>query len=208
MFNILSAVLVFTFALVYLSACATLNKDECKFADWRVIGYEDGSRGYQAARIGKHRSACAEYGIQPDLSAYNSGRIEGLRQYCVPANGYSRGTSGQSYNGVCSGYNEKLFLSAYNHGKEIFHEKKKLQNMKNEFSNNQQYYAELQHELKKKEDLLVSGKLSKDKALLLLNETKNITKELEAVDESMHKLEDQIFHQAEHVKHLIDQHHY
>ncbi|MCP4289671.1 MAG: hypothetical protein GY792_35490, partial [Gammaproteobacteria bacterium] len=28
--------------LVMLQGCATLDKDECMLADWRLIGYQDG----------------------------------------------------------------------------------------------------------------------------------------------------------------------
>jgi hypothetical protein len=33
--------------LTLLQGCATLGKDECKLADWRLIGYQDGVAGKQ-----------------------------------------------------------------------------------------------------------------------------------------------------------------
>ena len=201
-------ILIFAFITIYLSACATLNKDECKTANWRVIGYEDGAKGYLAERIGQHREACAEYGVRPDLDAYNNGRAEGLHQYCIPVNGYKKGLSGTRYNGVCSGYNEDQFINAYNAGKQLFHEKSKLHKMENEFSHKQKHLTQLHKELKEKEDLLVSGKLTKEKALHLLNETKDIAIESGALEENLHALEDLIINQEQYVAHLQKQHHY
>lgn len=58
------------FALVVLvSSCASLSKDECVNADWRLIGYEDGSNGAGRVRIGQHRKACADHGVVPKTSA-------------------------------------------------------------------------------------------------------------------------------------------
>lgn len=205
MYNLFKHILVFAFVTIYLSACATLNKDECKTADWRSIGYEDGARGYPASRIGQHRSACAEYGVRPDLDAYNNGRSEGLHQYCIPANAYKKGLSGNNYNGVCSGYNEVQFVNAYNAGKELYHEKSKLQKMENEFFHQQKQQTGLQNNLKDKEKLLVSGTLTKEKALLLLNETKDIAIELGELEVILHDLDVQIKNQEQYVAGLLEQ---
>ena len=32
-------------ALGIMSGCATMNADECRNADWRIVGYEDGLQG-------------------------------------------------------------------------------------------------------------------------------------------------------------------
>ncbi|HED17718.1 MAG TPA: DUF2799 domain-containing protein, partial [Gammaproteobacteria bacterium] len=144
MARIFRNLLLLSFVTLYLSACATLNKDECKIANWRVIGYEDGANGYLASRIGEHRAACAEYGVRPDLDAYSDGRAEGLQQYCIPANGYRLGLSGSTYNGVCSGYGESRFLGAFDTGKELLQEKNELHRMVNDFIDKQEYQTVLQ----------------------------------------------------------------
>lgn len=191
-----------------LSACATLSEDECKTASWYDLGYEDGANGYQASRVGKHRSACAKYGIRPDLAAYNQGRAKGLHQYCTPANGYNSGVSGVAYTGICSGYNEAQFLSAYHIGKELFRENKQLQDMQNELYNKQEHRSDLQSQLKEKENLLVNGKLDTVNALLVLNDTYQMAKDLGALDENLHSLQAQIDEQSRHVEHLRRQNHY
>jgi len=206
--NPIKQILILTFITLFLSACATLNKDECKTANWRVIGYEDGSTGQPASLIGAHRSACAEYGIKPDLDAYNNGRAEGLHQFCIPATGYKKGLSGNSYNGVCAGYKEAQFLSAYNAGKELYNEMSVLRAMEHDFSRQHERQSDLQAELKEKEYLVISGKLSKAKALILLNETKEIAIELGSLTETMHALEGQINKQKQYIANMQGQHRY
>lgn len=107
-------------AALLSSGCATLSKDECLAADWRTIGFEDGSRGYASSRIGQHREACADYGVAPNLSHYQEGHSEGAEVYCAPNNGFEVGRRGATYNGICSARMEEEFLLAFGQGKEIY----------------------------------------------------------------------------------------
>ena len=81
--------------------CATLDKAECREADWKIIGLEDGASGRHLSYIGNHRKACAEYGVKPDLTLYEHGHANGLKQFCTGNNGYSLGRAGRAYNNVC-----------------------------------------------------------------------------------------------------------
>ncbi len=104
-----------------LSACSsTMNKDECRAVDWRTVGYEDGVGGYSGDRIGQHRKACAEYGVTPDLEAYQAGRADGLREYCQPHNGYRAGVYGDEYYGSCPPDLAPAFVAAYESGRELY----------------------------------------------------------------------------------------
>lgn len=105
--------------LLTLSACATMDRDECLTVDWRTVGFEDGVAGHSGDRIGQHRKACAEYGVTPDLTAYQAGRDEGLHEYCVPANGFRLGSQGGSYGGVCPTDVEVGFIDAYQSGRQL-----------------------------------------------------------------------------------------
>ena len=104
---------------VVLSGCATLGQDECLYADWLTIGYEDGAHGYPASRIDSHRKDCARHGITADFNRYQEGRLEGLQEYCMPQKGYNLGTSGKQYNYVCPQDLEAPFLKGYYHGKNV-----------------------------------------------------------------------------------------
>jgi ribosome modulation factor len=110
------------FACLLVGGCAsnTLSKDECRTVDWRTIGYEDGVAGRSGEQIGRHRQACAEHGVTPDLDAYRTGRAEGLREFCQPRNGYRAGASGQAYYDSCPAELAPAFLEAYDQGRELY----------------------------------------------------------------------------------------
>lgn len=97
-----------------------MSGDECLTSDWSAIGYEDGVRGYGAGRIGEHRKACAKHGITPGLADYQSGRGQGLIEYCQPSRGFRIGSNGGSYSGVCNAHYEADFLDAYNAGSHLY----------------------------------------------------------------------------------------
>lgn len=99
-----------------MSGCATMTEDECLYADWRAIGYEDGTDGRALAYLRNHRQACAPAGVTPDFEAYRGGREEGVRVFCLPANGYRLGREGNAYQNVCPRDMEDEFLLAYDEG--------------------------------------------------------------------------------------------
>lgn len=103
-----------------LSGCASMDKNECLAVDWRTIGFEDGAAGHSGDRIARHRKACAKHGVSPDLALYQSGREEGLREFCRPANGYRIGVQGGSYAGVCPAELEAEFLDSFTAGRELY----------------------------------------------------------------------------------------
>jgi hypothetical protein len=115
--------------LITLSGCATMDRDECLTVDWRTVGFEDGVAGYSGDRIGQHRKACAKHGVAPDLTAYQTGRDEGLREYCVPANGFRLGSQGGSYGGVCPSDIEAGFTNAYQSGRQLYTLQSRLSNV-------------------------------------------------------------------------------
>lgn len=103
-----------------VSGCASMDEEECRAADWRAIGYEDGVRGAPASYIGERREACADHGITPDFAAYKQGREEGLREFCTPASGYRLGRNGRPLAAVCPSELEADFRDAYKSGREIY----------------------------------------------------------------------------------------
>ena len=106
-------------SVVLAAGCASLSQNECQHADWHSIGYEDGARGYPAARVGSHRKACAEYGVTPDFEQYEMGRLDGLREFCRPVKGYRLGANGRTYPDVCPRDLERPFRRAYRDGKRL-----------------------------------------------------------------------------------------
>lgn len=107
---------------IAVAGCASgMSKEECLYADWRAIGYEDGAAGRDAAAIGSRRVACADKAkVTPDMEAYLQGREHGLGQFCRPANGFDYGARGGRYAGACQGRDEGPFVAAYEKGLKLY----------------------------------------------------------------------------------------
>ncbi|HEY7642597.1 MAG TPA: DUF2799 domain-containing protein [Steroidobacteraceae bacterium] len=107
-------------ALAALAGCSSMSEQECLSTDWRTVGYEDGVNGYSGDRIGRYRNACSEHGVTPNLSEYQSGREQGLREFCKPANGFRVGARGNGYSGVCPADLDPTFVDAYQSGRQLY----------------------------------------------------------------------------------------
>jgi len=162
--------LISTVALLGLSGCASMSADECAMSDWRTIGYEDGSMGYTADRIGNHRKACAKHGVAPDFEAYQAGRREGLRQYCQPSRGFNVGASGARYNGVCPGDMEPDFVTAFNSGHKLYNRRSSVKSATSQINAKN---AELDRNAKRirvvEAGLISRETLAEDRVLLLVD---------------------------------------
>ena len=106
--------------LLLLSNCAVMNESECVAADWRMVGMEEGLQGKSALTIGSYRKACAEYGVTPDLHAYQTGHLQGIKQYCSPQKAYQLGTQGQTLPSACPSNIHPNFLSQHHQGLKIY----------------------------------------------------------------------------------------
>jgi Protein of unknown function (DUF2799) len=98
------------------SGCASLSKDECRAADWYLIGQRDGANGRAEEYLAEHQTACGKIGIEPDQKAWFEGRERGLERYCTASSGYRVGESGGSYNDVCFAGGELEFRRGFDLG--------------------------------------------------------------------------------------------
>jgi hypothetical protein len=121
--------------LLLLSACATLNEQECRSGDWAAVGYRDGQNGRPASRLDEHRKACSEYGVSPKPRVYEEARERGLNFYCTPANGLAVGRRGEGYAGVCPNWSEGEFLQTYTIGRDVFEARQRVDRLENEQRN-------------------------------------------------------------------------
>ena len=167
-------ILIYMFLLLFLGGCATLNESECRNADWRIIGLEDGVNGKLISYIGNHRTACAEHDIVPDLDAYQQGHGEGVRRYCTNAKGFEVGKKGGEYNGVCPPDLEDLFLDAYDYGFKIHSAQHKIKKISAMIDSKQKKIDEVKKEIKEKQHLMVSDKATEVERLNLLAELKDL----------------------------------
>jgi len=154
--------------------CATLDKSECREADWTIIGLEDGARGRPLSYIGNHRKSCAEYGVKPDLALYQRGHADGLKQFCTADNGFSLGRAGRGYNNVCPPDLNGQFLAGYETGRELHALSSDISRMQNDVRDMQ---TELDGSTKRQqnvENLLVSGTISASTRKSLLDQVKQM----------------------------------
>lgn len=187
--RLLPLTLVLSAAVLVISGCASLNKNECLNADWRTIGMEDGARGELPSRIGSHRKACAKHGVTPDLSAYQQGHVEGVKQFCVASVGYSRGRSGYSYNGVCPANLESDFLRGYEPGREIYGLNSQIRSNSSTISVNENAIETQRQTLNALEGELVADGTTPQRRLELLREMENMQKSIAQLEAEIRNLE-------------------
>ncbi len=104
--------------ILFLGGCAKMmNENQCLVADWRTVGYEDGSAGRNEQWLAKRSEACAEYGVAPNMDQYLLGRAQGLEAFCQPRRGFDLGSRGNRYENVCPANLEPAFLNALQDGR-------------------------------------------------------------------------------------------
>jgi hypothetical protein len=174
--KILSIVLVL--ALAGLSGCASMSADECLTIDWATVGFEDGSRGYTADRVGNHRKACAKHGVTADLAAYQRGHAQGVETFCQPGRGFNFGANGGGYNGICPAHLEQDFLQAYSAGH-------KLHSLRSSLSTANSLIYSKEAELDNSEQRIVAAQLemisdetTSEQRVLLLVELKDLAQRM------------------------------
>ena len=156
--------------LFVLSGCASMSADECAMSDWHTIGYEDGSMGYTAARIGEHRKACAKHGVAPDFNAYQAGHSEGVRQYCQPSRAFNVAASGGRYNGICPSDLEPDFVDAFNSGHRLYQLRSNVNSANYEINAKRAELERTENQIRQAEaDLIDPETPTEDRILLLVD---------------------------------------
>lgn len=183
-----SSFLIAAFSFVLLSGCASLSKDECITGDWQGIGYRDGLQGKPEAFIAEHQTACSEYSITVDLISYQQGREIGLNTYCKADNGYRLGRSGAEYGYVCPRQVEKAFLQAYQAGREIYLQEKKVSDIEQQISRQLREVTQLKDKMDSTEKKLVSDGLSRAERQNLLQELRQLETELPSKQHMIERL--------------------
>lgn len=105
-------------ALLALTSCATLSKEECLSGNWNEIGFRDGTNGETSAFIQKHAKACEKSGVVPQQSVWEQGRQRGLPVYCTPTKAYEVGKNGYQMNAVCPASQAASLQAANSKGRE------------------------------------------------------------------------------------------
>jgi len=186
--NLLKLILVI-FVISSFYGCATMSEKECMSSDWYAVGFEDGNRGYDANQFSKHHKACTKHGITADFKTYQSGRQQGLQEFCKPNRAFQYGSQGKHYAGVCPIEMESEFQLAYQDGKRLYKMQSDIRSVSSEIRTRDRELDETESKLATASDLLVSEGLSVQQRELLLDETLELTKTREYLEEEIANLE-------------------
>ena len=169
--------------LFILQGCATLNKDECRSADWHNIGYEDAYFGQPPSRIRAHRKACAEYGVQPNVKLYQQGWDEGIVKFCSPYRGYSLGIEATRIKVQCPVDQRADFKQAYQYGLRINRVVRKIRIINKAITSKEKLLNTTNTQLVQTEEKLINGSSEMSgqaKGLLRLNQLTHREIEIES----------------------------
>ncbi len=183
---------LFLLFILALQGCATLNKSECRKADWNIIGLEDGSAGRPVSYIGRHRKACAEHGVKPNLSQYQHGHAEGVILFCTPRKAFELGNSGRGHQDICPAGLRGTFLAAYDDGREVYTARQELNQAKNRIRSAQTDLEQVVSRLASLEAHLVSSNGTAEQRQSWLNEVKLLQLEQRQLESDIHALEHEI----------------
>ncbi len=142
---------------VVVTGCATLSEDECRYADWTQIGFEDGARGKGVLMLAQHRKACAKAGVTPDWQSYKEGHMKGLIRFCTYRNGLNLGERGGKHPDFCPGETERDFNRGYDHGRARFEQHKIIQNLSQSIENLQTDIDQNHKRIKASESILLEA---------------------------------------------------
>ena len=184
--------LLLLWVAVALSACATLNRSECETADWRVIGYEDGAHGRALSYLAKHRKACADYGIRPNMDRYEMGRQAGLQEYCTPRNGFRLGRKGYPLNTQCPAPLADDFQHAWSQGHELYGAELAHRDTQKHIDTLVRQQAELVEQRASVEQVLIHDGITAHRRRHLLREMNELDTEIRAIEYERAMLEDQL----------------
>lgn len=130
-----------------VAGCSGMSEQACVTADWRTVGFEDGSLGRSEATIGRYRQQCADHGVAPDLDSYRAGHADGVRVYCRESNGFAVGHSGANYQGVCPADLEAAFVAEYNVGRRLHELESALASVDSRIASNYRAQENIKQEL-------------------------------------------------------------
>jgi hypothetical protein len=188
--------------LALLQGCATLDKDECMLADWRLIGYQDGVAGKSATQIGEYREDCAKHAVVPDLDAYRAGRHEGLQQYCTSSNGYRLGNAGRGFATVCPTALEGDFRDGYNTGRELYLARSAVNKTHSHIKQRKQTLSNLEKGRAQKLAALIADGLKSDQRVMIVYELNEVQQEMNSVEDEIVDLEYDLANQQHRLDHL------
>lgn len=172
-----------------LSGCAGMDAAECRMADWRAIGYEDGAQGRSPEYFGERRKACAEHGVVANFDAYLAGRAQGLTLFCRPSTGYRLGTQGRAYSGVCPAELEGAFLAAHGDGYGLYTRRVALGKLEKRLRYSEKRAQEIEYLLAENTALLIAPDVEASERAAIAVELKQLAEEKVELEAAIRRLE-------------------
>ena len=172
-----------------LAGCSSMSANECLATDWRTVGYEDGVSGYSGDRVGQYRKACTKHGITPDLTQYQGGRDQGLKEFCKPLNGFRVGARGRGYNGVCPAQLDGPFLTAYESGRQLYNLRSRVGSAANEIQSMRSESDQLEANMASAAAQMLNPELTKEQRAQLLIDTKHMAERKGEIKAQLPQLE-------------------
>jgi hypothetical protein len=161
-------------AMAALAGCNSMSEQECLATDWRTVGYEDGVNGYAGDRIGRYRNACGEHGVTPNLGEYQTGREQGLVEFCKPVNGFRVGARGAGYSGVCPADLDQSFVDAYQSGRQLYSLRSRVGSAQDELYSMRNELDQIDHNLVSVGAQIVDPTVTHEQRAQLLIDTKQL----------------------------------
>jgi hypothetical protein len=188
--------------VLLLQGCATLDKDECRLADWHLLGYQDGVAGKSATQLGVYREDCAKHAVVPDLDAYRAGRQEGLQQFCKASNGFRLGNAGHGFAAVCPVALEGEFRAGYNAGRERYLARTAVNKTHASIRNRKQTLSSLEDDRAQKLAALIADGLKADQRVMIIYELNEVQQEMDIIEDEIDELEYDLANQQARLEHL------
>jgi hypothetical protein len=191
----------FCAALHLLAGCAGMSEQACVSADWRTIGFEDGTLGRSPAMIGTYRQQCADHGVAPDLDSYRAGHGEGVQIYCRASNGFAAGHSGGAYQSVCPADLESDFLAEYAVGRRLFELESALRSVESRIAGDYRAQENIKQELTSIGATMIAGETTAEERLRLVNRSADLGRRYGELTAEIQQLERE---RALHERELFD----
>jgi hypothetical protein len=163
--------------LIALGGCATLSESQCVASDWKTVGYRDGMAGTQSSQLLRHQNACVKHGVVPDREEYLAGWEDGVRQYCLPENGFSAGEKGQAYQNVCPTELQPSFYAAYQEGRQLFTAQSEINNLNRLVTQKENRLKQIDKEISAAEASLIEDGHTPAQRMALLDSSRALAQE-------------------------------
>ena len=189
--------------ILLLTGCSSLSEKECRSADWRMIGYEDGISGKKLARLTDHRSACAQYDIAPNLDLYRLGYEEGLDEYCRPGMVFELGKNGSAYPTQCPDHLSDQLKTSYRYGRDIYDLNDEIRHMQKLISNKNNELIQAEQLLSENKAQIIDQGTTVSERDKLLEDSMQLSKRIDGIKEEIDDLNIKLKYRKSQLKRLV-----